>query len=160
MVAETRRPDEPSTIRIRLFARGLALVWAIGWTAFLLVLAFLRPERPTGDMGTALVVCMVLMCSALVGWRCEGIAAIVLFSEGCGALAILTCLAIAESGHFTLVRGVLVTCALSLPPLVAGLLFHASWRKSRDFRAAHMFKVTTEWDIVSLISWLIQSVIS
>ncbi len=159
-MAEIRRPDEPSTRRIRFFARGIALVWAVGWTSLVLGQAFLWSESPAGEISTVVIVCLVLMGSALIGWRCEGIGAIVLVSEGCGVLAISFCLAIMGAGDFTFMRAVVVICGLALPALAAGLLFHACWRRSGDYRAAHMFKVATEWDIVSLVSALVQALIS
>lgn len=158
MVAEIRRPDEPLTIRIRLFARGVSLAWAVGWTVFVLGLAFSQPDDPTGNLGAVTVVCLILMGSALIGWRCEGIAAIVLVSEGCGALAISVCMAIMPVGNLTFGWAILVACGLALPALVAGLLFHACWRRSAEYKAAHMFKVATEWDIVSLVVWVMDAI--
>ncbi len=160
-MANVEHPDEPATRRIRLFARGIAFAWAVAWTSLILALTFLWSESPAAEIAIAVIVCLILVFSALIGWRFEGIAAILLVSEGCGAVAIVAvCLAVKGAGHLVFIQIVLAICAMVLPPLVAGLLFHATWRRSGEYTATQMFKVGPQWDIIDLVSEAIRILIS
>ncbi|MHC4296941.1 MAG: DUF7670 domain-containing protein [Planctomycetota bacterium] len=159
-MGEIKRPDEPIVRWIRFYARCIALAWAVFWTLYGLVLCLRSDGISPGQWALCVTAWTVLLGSALIGWRCEGLAAIVLISESCAALGVTAGLAVMGTEHYTVTRLVLAVCGLALPPLAAGLLFHASWRRSENYRAAHMFKVATEWDIVSLVSSLIETLIS
>ncbi len=117
-----------ATKRMLYIARALALIWASWWTFFGLVsgagegLIGILANAPNALPG------LVFLASAAIAWRWDAIGGVVLILEG---LLVLIGYPVITHGRFPLSTIVPVLLTIALPPLVAGFLFLASWRKSR-----------------------------
>ncbi len=136
VVVESRPAGDSLTRGMRYAARALALIWAALWTIFALLSG---AEPGSGLKGilmnapNALPELGFLVCVAMA-WRWEAIGAVALLVE---ALLIFVVYLVVTSGA-PIPRSALssVLLALGLPPLAAGLLFLAAWRKSRASEAS------------------------
>jgi hypothetical protein len=108
---------------MRYLARTLALVWAVWWTLFGLIAGMGEGYAPLGILAHATVPGLIFLVAAVIAWRWEVIGGILLLLEGLGTLYVF--------GYSRTIEGFLI---LTLPPLVAGLLFHASSLKARMSR--------------------------
>ncbi len=108
---------------MRYIARGLALIWA-GWWVFCNG-ASLMLNFSLGWLLVAICISLFLLASAAIPWRWEVIGGVVLVLEG---LALFTAQMFVGFGGWP---HILMVLAGGLPPLVAGILFLASWWRSR-----------------------------
>ena len=102
-------------------ARTLALIWAVWWTFFALVSG--AGEGLKGLLANApnALPELVFLVSVGIAWRREAV----------GGIALLLC-ALGAFFYFHIGRQhVFMNLTMVLPPVVAGLLFLASWRRSR-----------------------------
>jgi len=126
---------------MRYTAWAFGLLWAVWWSlvvawfsaGFLGVLHCFDchphqqvPVWGTASLATAACLALPIWASAAIAWRWQRVAGVVLVLEG--LLLSIPALSMAP------LRSVLLSIALRampLPPLVAGILFLASWWKSR-----------------------------
>ncbi|NIN64461.1 MAG: hypothetical protein GTO63_07115 [Anaerolineae bacterium] len=137
---------------MRNIARILALVWAGCWTVLIGLIArdFVRMSLGGTYLGSrpyesvlygiglaclpGLPVLVIVWTSAVIPWRWEGAGGAVLVAEG---LLLLVPVALTVCGALSAVDSLFVLIPLlpGLLPLVAGVLFLASWRESRTLEA-------------------------
>lgn len=113
---------------MRYIARALVLTWA-GWWVFFAVASLLSEGFSTEGVLIVTGFSLILLAGAVIPWRWEAIGGAVLVLEG-----ILVSVGYpVMTMHSNLPLWVMVSTllALALPPLVAGSLFLASWRKSK-----------------------------
>lgn len=116
---------------MRYCARALASVWAVWWTLFMLVSG--APER--GLTGILLnspnaLPGLLFLASAIVAWRREAAGGVMLVAVGLLlAIAFIVAGSIRPVPRSTIA---LMIPIIALPPIVAGILFLVSWRKSRN----------------------------
>ena len=122
---------EPTIRRMRNIGRSVALVWAGLIALFGLVSGATRPgligilmNSPNALPGVGFLICVAL------AWRWEALGGAVLLAEGLLVFPIF----MSFGRPLSLIWPVML--ALALPPLVAGLLFVGSWRKSRALGTA------------------------
>lgn len=108
---------------MRYIARALALIWA-GWWAFCIV-ASLMLNFSLVWLLVAICLSLLLLASATIPWRWEAIGGVVLALEGLLLFTAQMFVGFGGAAHILAVLGA------GLPPLVAGILFLASWWKSR-----------------------------
>ena len=119
---DVRRP----CIWMRWAARILALLWAGFWVWFGLASGI---AEGIGVIGTIIHTAMpglILLASALFAWSKERIGGILLIVEG---LIIAIAYPLMTMGHFPILTIIYVLLTMSLPPIVAGILFLISHRR-------------------------------
>lgn len=113
---------------MRHISRALALLWAGWWTFFGLASGLVEGLSPIGVFIHTAVPGLVFLASVAVAWRWEAIGAVLLLAEG---LLVLIGYPLMVHGRFPLSTITLVLLTMAVPPLAAGSLFFASWRKSK-----------------------------
>lgn len=142
---------------MRYVARALTLLWA-GWWIFFGVATVVSEEfSPTG---VSILVCytLIFLASAAIPWFWEAIGAVILVFEG---VIVLVGYPMMTFSHFPPSTILFVVLTMALPPLVAGFLFLACWRKSRTSRIPPKLKKITLWALgsfamlaVLLLAWV------
>ena len=110
---------------MRHVAGALVLVWAGFWLFFGLASGIAEGLSRGGVLVHTTFPGLIFLASAVVAWRTQVIGAALLLMEG---LAVLIAYPIMTYHQFRFSTIVFVILTMSLPPLVAGLLFIASWR--------------------------------
>jgi hypothetical protein len=105
---------------LRYSARALALIWACWWTLFGLLSGAGEGYNLSGILLHATVPGLVFLAAAVIAWRWEAIGGVLLLLAGLGTLIVFW--------YARTPQGFLL---LTLPPLVAGLLFLVSWLRAR-----------------------------
>jgi hypothetical protein len=118
--------------RMRYLARALALLWAGWWVFFGLASGIGEGGTPAYVLLHTAVPGLVFLISAIVAWRWEAVGGVILMLEG---VLVLIGYPIVF-GRFPLTTIVFVLLTMALPPLVAGFLFLADWRRLRTSGAA------------------------
>jgi len=113
---------------MRYIARALALIWAAWWAFFGLACGLGEGMSPAGVLLHAALPGLVFLVSAAIAWRWEAVGGVVLVLEG---LLVLIAHPMMTSNRFPLSTILFVPLTMALPPLAAGFLFIASWRKSK-----------------------------
>ncbi|MCK4261744.1 hypothetical protein KAX00_01415 [bacterium] len=105
---------------MRYIARALALIWAVWWTFFALVSGAGEGLRGLLANAPNALPELVFLVSVAIAWRWEAV----------GGIMLLLC-ALGTFFFFHIGRHLFMHLTFVLPPVVAGFLFLASWRKSR-----------------------------
>jgi hypothetical protein len=113
---------------MRHIGRGLALLWAGWWCFFGLASGLSEGLTAAGVLVHTAVPGLVFLVSAFVPWRWEALGAVLLLVEG---IVVLIAYPVMVSGRFPLSTIVFVSLTMALPPLVAGVLLLADWRRGR-----------------------------
>ena len=135
-MAEVKCTDPRTPKLFRRIAIGLALVWAVWWTLFVLVLGIVG-QSPFGILAQSLaeeifysvLFSLILLLSVVIAWKWRVIGGFLLVSESLPVI-IFICL-LMTTGHFPIRTFILVLLTVALPPLISGYLFIASWARSR-----------------------------
>lgn len=101
---------------IRRIARALALIWACGWALFGLLAGIGEGYDLVGVFRHTAFPGLAFLVVALIAWRWEIVGGILLILEACGTL-FLFWFSRTPEGFLT----------LTLPPLIAGVLFIVDW---------------------------------
>jgi hypothetical protein len=112
---------------MRYTARALVLTWAGWWMFFGLASGTGERLSPLGVLLHAAVPGGIFLISALIAWRWEMPGAALLIVEG---LIVCAGYPLMVSGRFPLATILFVLLTMALPPVLAGLLFLAGWRRS------------------------------
>jgi len=110
----------------RYVAGALALAWAAWWSFFGLASGISEGLSPGAVVLHMTVPGLIFFASAVLAWRTGVIGGAVLALEG---LAVLIAYPLMTYHQFPFSTIVVVILTMSLPPLVAGLLFIAHCRK-------------------------------
>lgn len=110
----------------RRILRIVALIWA-GWWAFFAWATVANQGFTLTRIVVATLFCLIFLGSVAIAWRREAIGGFLLLLEGLLVLIVYT----ARFGHLPFSTVVFVLLTMAVPPMVAGLLFLASWQASR-----------------------------
>lgn len=150
-MTEVQGAGERRAKRMRRFARILALVWAGCWTLLIAAFAYLLVMMcssvvPFSVVAEPLEKCMaevsivffpivaILWVSAAIPWRWEAIGGLLLVVEGLLIFTLVGWVELQDTLRWGMPAArelLLLFGAVVLPPSVAGLLFLASWWRSR-----------------------------
>lgn len=126
-MASLSHPQEQTTKWFRYSARTLGLLWTGWWTFFGLASGLGEGLDPVGVVVHTTMPGLIFLVTVIVAWRWEAIGSILLILEG-----VLVALAypVMTSGRMPVATIVFVLLTMALPPLVSGVLWLASWRRS------------------------------
>ena len=112
--------------RLRVIAGSLAMAWACWWIFFAVATSL------PGGIGAAvvpgLIACVVLLGSVAVAWNWEPIGGTLLILEGLTIVGAYTTGFLHNNSPSTMA---VVLIMAAMPPIVAGVLFHISWLRTR-----------------------------
>jgi len=128
-MADINFTGDRATKWIRYIARSLALIWAGWWTFFGLACGLSEGMSPAAVLLHAALPGLVFLGSAAIAWRWEAIGGVALMLEG--LFVFIAYPVMAHSRDFPISTIIFVLLTMALPPLAAGFLFLASWRKSK-----------------------------
>jgi len=118
-----------SEMWMRYIARALALIWAGWWVLFGVASGIEEKLNPPGILIHSAVPGLIFLASVITAWRWESVGGVILLLEG-----LFVCIAYPTTmgKRFPLSTIFCVLVTMALPPLIAGLLFLVSRRKSRS----------------------------
>lgn len=115
--------------RMRLIALVVACLWAGWWTFFGIASSIGEDPSVAGVFIHTAVPGIVFLMSVFVAWRWNPIGGVVLIVEG---LITLVGYPLLVGSRFSLSMVVFVLVSMSAPPVLAGSLLLAAWRRSQQ----------------------------